>query len=211
VRIRIRERIKTASFLSANPLLTCGARWKTLSIGSVARQWLDNRAVTCLPHKGLMMPPKILLDLSTLDLEKVLYDRKQIEEVNPHRFEMQHLDGIIHLDAERVLMVGYKDVTDKEFWIRGHIPDRPIMPGIIMIEAAAQLLSFSVNKIYGDQRFIGFGGIDRAKFRGTVSPGNRLILVGKMIDRRSRRYVCDCQGFVNEQMVFEVCITGMAV
>jgi len=157
------------------------------------------------------MPPKILIDLSTLDLEKELYDRSQIEAVNPHRFEMQHLDGIIHLDVEQDLIVGYKDVTDKEFWIRGHIPDRPIMPGVIMVEAAAQLLSFAVNKLYDDQRFIGFGGIDQAKFRGTVAPGCRLIMIGKLIEKRPRRYVCDCQGYVNEQMVFEVRITGMPV
>ena len=57
------------------------------------------------------MPPSILFDLSTLDLEKVIYDRSQIEEINPHRFEMQHLDGIIHLDHEQGIVVGYKEVT----------------------------------------------------------------------------------------------------
>ena len=157
------------------------------------------------------MPPKMLLDLSSIDLDKVLYDRAQIEEVNPHRFEMQHLDGIIYLDADQGLIVGYKEITDQEFWIRGHVPDRPIMPGVIMVESAAQLLSFAVNKMYGDQRFIGFGGIDHAKFRGTVSPGSRLIMIGHLIEKRARRYVCDCQGFVQGQMVFEVRITGMAV
>lgn len=157
------------------------------------------------------MPPKMLFDLASLDQDKVIYDRTQIEAVNPHRFEMQHLDGVLHLDVQDELIVAYKDVTDQEFWIRGHIPDRPIMPGVIMVEAAAQMLSFGVNKMYDDQRFIGFGGIDQAKFRGTVTPGCKLILIGKMLERRPRRYVCQCQGYVNNTMVFEVKITGMPI
>jgi 3-hydroxyacyl-[acyl-carrier-protein] dehydratase len=157
------------------------------------------------------MPPKMLYDLASLDQDKVIYDRTQIEAVNPHRFEMQHLDGVLHLDPQEELIVAYKDITDQEFWIRGHIPDRPIMPGVIMVEAAAQMLSFGVNKMYDDQRFIGFGGIDQAKFRGTVTPGCKLIMIGKMLERRPRRYVCQCQGYVKNQMVFEVKITGMAV
>ena len=157
------------------------------------------------------MPPNILWDLTSLDLDKVLFDREQIEKINPHRYEMQHLDGICHLDTEQGIIVGFKEVTDQEFWIRGHIPGRPIMPGVIMVEAAAQLLSFAVNKINGGDRFIGFGGIDNVKFRGTVAPGNRLIMVGKLIENRPRRFICDCQGFVKEQMVFQARITGMPV
>ena len=157
------------------------------------------------------MPPNTLVDLASLDLDKVVYDRSEIEQVNPHRFEMQHLDGIIHLDKAQGIIVGFKEVTDQEFWIRGHIPGRPILPGVLMVEAAAQLLSFAVNKINGGDRFIGFGGIDKVKFRGTVAPGNRLIMAGKLVENRSRRFVCDCQGFVNEQMVFQARITGMPV
>ena len=46
------------------------------------------------------------------------------------------------------MVLGYKDVTESEFWVRGHIPGRPLMPGVIMVESAAQLLSFFVRQIY---------------------------------------------------------------
>ena len=90
------------------------------------------------------MPPTLLTDLTKIDLDQVLFDRNHVESVNPHRYEMQHLDGIIHFDPQAGVIVGFKNVTEDEFWIRGHIPNRPIMPGVIMIEAAAQLVSYAV-------------------------------------------------------------------
>ncbi len=87
------------------------------------------------------MPPSFLFDLSLLNLDaEPIYDQATINQVNPQRFEMQQLDGILWQDTERHLILGYKEVTDQEFWIRGHVPGRPLMPGVIMIEAAAQLI-----------------------------------------------------------------------
>src|SRR5690554_1935470 len=101
------------------------------------------------------MPPTRLFDLLDLDLDKVEFDRQAIAQVNPQSYEMSQLDAIVWYDLPRMLCLGYKDVTDKEFWIRGHIPGRPIMPGVIMVEAAAQLCSFFMKRIYGLDGFIG--------------------------------------------------------
>ena len=91
------------------------------------------------------MPPSLLFDLSKIDLSaEPTFDRQTISKVNPQQFEMQQLDGVLWYDKQNMLVLGYKDVTDKEFWIRGHIPGRPLMPGVIMVESAAQLLSFSM-------------------------------------------------------------------
>jgi 3-hydroxyacyl-[acyl-carrier-protein] dehydratase len=110
------------------------------------------------------------------------------------------------------LILGYKDVTDHEFWVRGHIPSRPLMPGVIQIEAAAQLLSFFVLRIYEEEGFIGFGGIEKAKFRAAVEPGCRLHLLGHVTEARpGRRYVCDVQGVVDGSLAFEATISGMKV
>jgi 3-hydroxyacyl-[acyl-carrier-protein] dehydratase len=141
-----------------------------------------------------------------------VFDRDAICRVNPQRYEMQQLDAILWYDKERALVLGCKDVTEEEFWIRGHIPGRPLMPGVIQVEAAAQLLSFFVKQVYEEEGFIGFGGIDQAKFRGAIEPGCRLLLLGHVVEaRRGRKYVCDVQGVVGEMLVFEATISGMRV
>jgi 3-hydroxyacyl-[acyl-carrier-protein] dehydratase len=122
------------------------------------------------------MPPAYLVDISDIDLNRVEFGRDVIAQENPQSFEMEQLDAIVWSDLEQMKCVGYKDVSDNEFWIRGHIPGRPIMPGVIMVEAAAQLCSFFMKHIYGLEGFIGFSGIDKTKFRGTVVPGDRLYL-----------------------------------
>ncbi len=159
------------------------------------------------------MPPALLFDLTPIDLNgKPLFDREAICKVNPQRFEMQQLDGILWYNKEAHQILGYKDVTLAEFWIRGHIPGRPLMPGVVQIEAAAQLLSFFVAQIYEEHGFIGFGGIERAKFRATIEPGCRLYLLGHLSEiRRSRKYVCDVQGVVNGALAFEATIAGLRV
>lgn len=159
------------------------------------------------------MPPSLLFDLSELDLRgQPVFDQEVICRVNPQQYEMQHLDGILWYDKDRACILGYKDVTQNEFWVRGHIPGRPLMPGVIQIEAAAQLLSFFVKQIYREKGFVGFGGIERAKFRATIKPGCRLYLLGHITSARPRRkYVCDVQGVVKDTLAFEATISGLKV
>ena len=124
---------------------------------------------------------------------------------------MSQLDAIVWHDLPKMLCLGYKDVTDKEFWVRGHIPGRPIMPGVIMIEASAQLCSFFMSRIYGLEGFIGFAGIDETKFRETVVPGDRLYLMSHVFKVRSRQFCAKVQGIVNDKMAFDTVISGMRV
>jgi 3-hydroxyacyl-[acyl-carrier-protein] dehydratase len=158
------------------------------------------------------MPPPFLFDLSKIDLTgKPLFDKDVICRENPQRFEMQQLDGILWYDKESFLILGYKDVTENEFWVRGHIPGRPLMPAVIMIEAAAQLSSFFVKKVYGLEGFIGFAGIDSAKFRVPVEPGVRLYLLGHITKFKRRIYTCSVQGVVKGTMVFDTVVSGLNV
>jgi len=158
------------------------------------------------------MPPELLFDLSKIDLlgEPVL-DKQEIRRVNAQRFEMEQLDGILWYDKEQLLVLGYKDVTEKEFWVRGHIPGRPLMPGVIMIEAAAQLSSFFVKHIYQFKGFIGFAAVESAKFRALVEPGERLYLLGHLTKFKRRKFTCSLQGVVRDTMVFETVVSGMKV
>ncbi len=159
------------------------------------------------------MPPALLFDLTQIDLTaKPVFDKATICRINPQQFEMQQLDGILWWDKEKACILGYKDITDKEFWVRGHVPGRPLMPGVMQIEAGAQLLSFFVHQIYEEHGFIGFGGIEHAKFRATVEPGCRLYLLGHLTEiRRGRKYTCDVQGVVAQTLVFEATIAGLRV
>ncbi len=158
------------------------------------------------------MPPSLLFDLSQIDLTaKSVFDKEAIGRLNPQRFEMQQLDGVLWYDKEKRLILGYKDVTENEFWIRGHVPDRPLMPAVIMIECAAQLLSFFVKWMYELKGFIGFAGIEDTKFRAPVEPGSRLLLLGYVSRVQSRRYTATVQGVVDGTIVFETVVSGMLV
>ncbi|MBI5368171.1 MAG: beta-hydroxyacyl-ACP dehydratase [Planctomycetes bacterium] len=159
------------------------------------------------------MPPPLLVDLATVDFNHVEAGREVLNTFLQQRFEMEQLDAVVKYDRETKIAVGYKDVRTDEFWVRGHIPGRPLMPGVIMIEAAAQLSTYWIKRALGDDpgRFIGFAGLEHVRFRGTVLPGDRLILLSKNTDLRARTSRCQAQGVVNGKLVFEGEILGMAV
>lgn len=154
------------------------------------------------------MPSRLLFDISAIDLNQVLFDQEAIRECNPQRGDMEHLNGIVWADPTQGRIIGYKDVRAEEFWVSGHIPGRPLLPGVLMIEAGAQLASFYTRKYVGWQGFIGFGGVDECKFRAPVQPGCRMYLLGQKLWERHRRIYCQIQGLVNGSMVFEAGITG---
>lgn len=157
------------------------------------------------------MPPQLLYDISQIDLNRVLYDQEAVRQVNPQRGDMEHLNAIVHVDAERGQIIGYKDVRADEFWVPGHIPGRPLLPGVIMIEAAAQVAAFYTSKVVGWEGFIGFGGATDIRFRKPVEPGCRLHIVVLKTEQRHRRITCKAQGLVNGALVFEATILGTQV
>ncbi len=157
------------------------------------------------------MPPVALVDPSTIDTSKILHDIEDIRRGNLQRFEMEQLTAIIHLDRENHLIIGFKDITSDEFWVRGHMPDYPLMPGVLMCEAAAQLCSFYCQqiKMLDEGGFIGFGGMEEVRFRGQVKPGDRLVIIAKAHRVHRRQAIFDTQGFVGTNMVFQGRIIGV--
>ena len=157
------------------------------------------------------MAREFLVDISGINFDHLEMGIEEIRRYNPQRFEMEQLDGVLVLDRENGTAVAYKDVREDSFWIRGHIPGRPLLPGVLMIESAAQLCSLYYKIVTGDKRFLGFGGVDAVKFRGAVVPGDRLIITARIVELRSRKAVFDTQGAVGERIVFEGRVTGMPV
>jgi len=155
------------------------------------------------------MPPQPLLDLARLEAMAPQISRDEVYQVNPHRYEFQMLDGVYFCDLDTHEAAGWRDVRDDEFWVRGHIPGRPIFPGVLMIETAAQLVGYMASRAMPDKGFLGFGGVEDVKFRGTVVPGQRVIMLGKLRKLQSRRCVGATQAFVDGRMVYEGTISGM--
>jgi 3-hydroxyacyl-[acyl-carrier-protein] dehydratase len=155
----------------------------------------------------------LIIDPSEYDLDRVVADAEEIRKYNPQRFEMQQLTAVVFDDPVRGICVGYKDVTPDEFWVRGHMPGMPLMPGVVICEAAAQLCSFHVQRHnMMNAEMMGFGGMDEVRFRGTVVPGDRLVIVAERTQVRLGAMIrCRFQCLVGENMVCQGQIRGIPI
>ena len=160
--------------------------------------------------------PAPLADLATLDLSRTVFTVADMQKVLRQRGTFSLIDGILHLDpAQSDIVVGYRDVRPDEWWAKDHIPGRPIFPGVLMVEASAQLGSFDFFKRHPEVplTFIAFTGIDGTRFRATVEPPCRMFFVGKA--ERSRvhggkvMFSYAFQGLVDGKVVYESQVSGM--
>jgi 3-hydroxyacyl-[acyl-carrier-protein] dehydratase len=154
-----------------------------------------------------------LLDLSQIDFDKPIATIEDIRKVNPQRFEMEQLTAVVYVNEAEYSCVGYKDLTQDEFWVRGHMPGLPLMPGVVMLESIAQLCSFVTQRydLLGAD-MVGFGGLEDVRFRDPVLPGDRLIVMCKLEKvRRGRMIVCQFQGVVKDRIVVEGTLKGIPI
>lgn len=160
------------------------------------------------------MPAPPLFPLENFDFDKPLYGIDHIREINPQRFEMEQLTAILWVDETSHSIVGYKEVTDQEFWVRGHMPEFALMPGVMLCEVAAQLAGFYARKydLLGAGDFLGFGGMNEVRFRSPVFPGDRLLVMAKVTRvRKGRRAEFDFQGYVDKKLVFSGNMIGVPI
>ena len=158
-----------------------------------------------------MAKRELILDFSEYDLNHVVADTEEIRRHNPQRFEMEQLTAICYEDPQQHACVGYKDLGPSEFWVRGHMPGLPLMPGVIMCEAAAQLSSYYSHHYKLIEGVIGFGGLEDVRFRGVVRPGDRFVIVCRMLKVRRSIMTCEFQCFVNQNLVCEGILKGVSL
>jgi 3-hydroxyacyl-[acyl-carrier-protein] dehydratase len=154
----------------------------------------------------------LILDPTQIDFSRLVADGEEIRRFNPQRFEMEQLTAIVFDDAKRMICAGYKDITENEFWVRGHMPGMPLMPGVLMCEAAAQLCSYYAHKhkLLGECKVVGFGGMEDVRFRDPVRPGDRLVVICKMLKvRPGAIIICRFEEFVGSTMVADGKIKGI--
>ena len=132
-----------------------------------------------------------------------MLDVKQIQEILPHRYPFLLVDRILELEEGR-RAVGIKNVTINEPYFQGHFPGHPVMPGVLIIEAMAQVGAVAVLKL---PEFAGkialFAGIDKARFRRQVLPGDQLRIVAEIIKLRGNIGKAKAMAYVDGELAAE--------
>jgi 3-hydroxyacyl-[acyl-carrier-protein] dehydratase len=146
-----------------------------------------------------------VVDPNEIDCSNVVADISAIRLLNPQRDAMEQLTAIVLDDPEARIAIGYKDTSVDDFWHSGHMPGAPLMPGVVMCEVAAQVASYYARRHdLLNCEMVGFGGLNKVKFRGIIRPGDRLTMVCQVTKLRQGRMVtCRFEGFVKEKLVCE--------
>lgn len=134
---------------------------------------------------------------------------KEIQEIIPHRHPFLLLDAIEDYEPGEYA-VGYKCVTYREDFFKGHFPEKPVMPGVLIIEALAQAGAVAILSIPENQGKIAFfGGIQKCRFKGMVVPGDKLKLETRIIKRKGPLGVGEAVASVDGKVVASAELTFM--
>ena len=157
--------------------------------------------------------PQLLVDLEPLDLSQVVFTREDMQKVLSQRGRFSLMDGVVHFDEAEDYIIAYADLTADDWWAEDHIPGRPIFPGVLMCEAAAQLgtFDFFARRPDFDPQFVGFTGMDKVRFRSVVEPPCRMYIVARVKRVRGMMFTYWAQGLVDDKVVFDGELTGMAL
>jgi 3-hydroxyacyl-[acyl-carrier-protein] dehydratase len=138
-----------------------------------------------------------------------MIDINEIRKLLPHSYPFLLVDRIVELEPSKRI-VGIKNVTFNEPFFTGHFPERPIMPGVLILEAMAQAGGVLAFKSFpGMEGSVFFTGIDDARFRKPVIPGDQLKLIVEVVRHRREIWVFDGKALVDDDVVAEARIMAM--
>ncbi|MBU2698980.1 3-hydroxyacyl-[acyl-carrier-protein] dehydratase [Sporomusaceae bacterium BoRhaA] len=132
-----------------------------------------------------------------------MLNSEEIQQIIPHRYPMLLVDRIVELEPLK-RAVGIKNVSINEPFFQGHFPDNPIMPGVLILEAMAQV--GGVAMLYPEEyrgKLAFFAGIEKAKFRKMVVPGDQLRMVVEILKIKGLIGKIKAEAFVDDQVVAE--------
>ncbi len=128
-------------------------------------------------------------------------DVNEILGILPHRYPFMLVDRIVEMNVEEQRIVGYKNLTFNEPFFQGHFPSEPIMPGVMQLEAMAQISGILLNKVNAKEGQIAyFMSIDKAKFRRKVVPGDTLRMEIQVTRMRSRMATVEAKSYVGDDL-----------
>lgn len=149
---------------------------------------------------------KVMRRYQPKKIDGAIMDINAILKVMPHRYPFLLVDRITEFDSEQNRIIGYKNVTINEPFFPGHFPIRPVMPGVLILESMAQcgcMLLLNSNGMYDENKLVFFMGINNAKFRKPVIPGDQLVLDVKMMGKRFNTISLQAKAYVQETLVAE--------
>ena len=148
-----------------------------------------------------------------MDKKKPTLEINDILEYLPHRYPFLLLDRVVELEENKSILA-YKNVTIGEQFFVGHFPQKPVMPGVLIVEALAQaagVLAYKSNNWHHKDGLYYFGGIDNTRFKKIVSPGDRLYLKVEVTKARASVWKFSGQAIVDNEVVCSsdmTCVMG---
>jgi 3-hydroxyacyl-[acyl-carrier-protein] dehydratase len=144
---------------------------------------------------------------------ETVLDTKQILDILPHRYPFLLVDKVVEFEPGKRI-VGIKNVTVNEEFFQGHFPSRPVMPGVLMLEAMAQCCAImsrmSPNGTAPDKQIFIVGAND-VKWKKVVVPGDTLKIEAKFIKKKGPLWLCEAECTVDEKMAAKATISAMEV